>query len=113
MSEEIEQQFRLLRLEIQRLKTRVAALEVAKDNAMKGLEAEMAKLRPLDNRTPAPFESIPPRWPSPYEYAPSPAPTWWPFTGPTCIDTTAAHEAPPSDPSPACPSPTSGAGEGT
>lgn len=88
---EIEQQINILRLEIAALKARLAVLE-ARD-----------VIKPV---------VIPRHVPAPYEYVPTPAPTWWPFTGPTCIDTTAAHEAPPSDPSPACPSPTSGAGGG-
>lgn len=91
-------QFDLIRVEVEALKAKIAVLEEICRNYAR---------------------MIPPYSPSPYEYVQPPVPTWWPYKGPTCAGRTitctgiTAHEAPPSDPSPACPSPTSGAGGGT
>lgn len=98
MSTDDKHQIDLLRIEIEALKARIAVLE-ARNLVLPRV--------------------IPPHVPAPYEYVTTPMPTWWPYKGPTCAGRTitctgiTAHEAPPSDPSPACPSPTSGAGGGT
>ena len=87
MSTDDKHQIDLLRIEIEALKARIAVLE-ARNLVLPRV--------------------IPPH-----------VPAWWPYKGPTCAGRTitctgiTAHEAPPSDPSPACLSPTSGAGGGT